>query len=61
MDRFREQFGEERLAETIEKHRNEPAEIIIDRVVEAVGIHADGEAQADDLTIAVIKRSGTPS
>ncbi len=58
MSSNREQFGEERLARTVEEHRNEPAETIIERIVGQVALHAGGEPQADDLTIAVIKRLG---
>ena len=40
---------------------HEPAEVLIDRVVEDVGLHAAGESQADDLTIAIIKRTEAPT
>ena len=50
------QFGENQLAEVIKKHKNEPAETITNRIIEAVRQHAGAAPQADDLTLVVIKR-----
>jgi serine phosphatase RsbU (regulator of sigma subunit) len=57
MNRERDQFGDDRLAETVMANRNKRAVEIIDNIVAQVEAHADGEAQADDLTIVVIKRT----
>lgn len=50
------QFGEGRLSELIENNRAEPADMITERIVEAVRQHASTAPQADDLTLVVIKR-----
>jgi serine phosphatase RsbU (regulator of sigma subunit) len=50
------QFGEQRLEDVIAMHRNEPAAVLIDRIVEAVRDFAGDAPQADDLTLVVIKR-----
>ena len=59
MSPHRDQYGEERLARTIEEHRSESAEAIIGHIMAAVSEHAAGESQADDLTIAIIKRNSS--
>jgi sigma-B regulation protein RsbU (phosphoserine phosphatase) len=51
------QFGEAALREVLEAHQHQRAEELIDRIVEAVRMHAAGAAQADDLTLVVVKRT----
>ena len=50
------QFGEEELAAVVRQRENEPADRIIDHIVEAVRQHAGDEPQTDDLTLVVVKR-----
>jgi sigma-B regulation protein RsbU (phosphoserine phosphatase) len=52
------QFGEDRLQEVIDGCKDEPAETIIDRIIEAVQEHAGNASQTDDLTLVVVKRVG---
>jgi len=50
------QFGEGRIAEVVSTHRLESASAIIDAIVDAARAHAGSAAQADDMTIVVLKR-----
>ncbi|MBI5021453.1 MAG: SpoIIE family protein phosphatase [Ignavibacteriales bacterium] len=52
-----EMFGEERLEKILSAYKNEPAEKIIESVVDAVKKFAGGRAQSDDITILIIKRN----
>ncbi len=56
MNMRREQFGEHRLIETLSAIRATSASNMVNAVVEQVQNHAGNAPQADDLTIAVIKR-----
>jgi sigma-B regulation protein RsbU (phosphoserine phosphatase) len=58
-DKDEDQFGEKRLDDVLDTCKHEPAEVIIDRIVEAVQNFADGAPQADDLTLIVVKRVGS--
>ncbi len=51
-----EPYGMERLIAVVTEHLGEPAQIIVDRIVEAVNIHAKGAPQLDDITVVVVKR-----
>ena len=53
------EFGEQRLFDTVRDNCKEPADVIIDRVVEAVRLHAGSVPQGDDLTLMVIKRNAS--
>jgi sigma-B regulation protein RsbU (phosphoserine phosphatase) len=50
----RTQFGDERFTRVIEENRNEPVEVVRDRVIEAV--QAWQAVQDDDISIVVIRR-----
>jgi phosphoserine phosphatase RsbU/P len=52
-----EEFGEERLIQTLKRHQNEPAAAIVDRVNADVAEFAAGAPQADDITLVIAKRS----
>jgi sigma-B regulation protein RsbU (phosphoserine phosphatase) len=54
-----EQFGERRLEHVIRSCIAEPAEVIIDKIVDAVKVYAGDAPQADDLTLVVMKRAAT--
>lgn len=56
MNRSREQFGEQRLIETLSSIRTRSASEMVASVVEQVQNHAGTAPQGDDLTIVVIKR-----
>lgn len=49
-----EEFGEERLIESIRKHRSKPAEEIQESIIQDVLAFSDGK-QYDDITLIVIK------
>ncbi len=57
MDGDGRQLGMEALAERIRAHRILGAREMIDRMHADVKAHADGQAQGDDLTAVIIKRS----
>ena len=50
------QFGEEKLVETIAANRDQPARIITERIIDSVRQFAATAPQADDLTLVVMKR-----
>ena len=52
-----ELFGEERLATLAFAHRGHSARAVLDAVLEAVHAFANGAAQADDITIVVVRRN----
>ncbi len=51
-----EEFGDERLAELLARHKAEPAEAIAAAIDAAVHTWAAGESQYDDFTLIVIRR-----
>lgn len=51
-----DQFGEERLAKIIAKHKDESALAITNCIIDEVKRHAGSAPQADDLTLVVVKR-----
>ena len=51
-----EQFAEERVAEVVRAHSGEPMARLTDRLVTALDAFAQGVAQADDMTIVLLKR-----
>ncbi len=55
MNRRQEEFGAERLLKAMENASELGPEGLIDRVSHAVARFADGESQADDLTMLVLK------
>ena len=50
------EFGEDRLAELAETHRDDSAAELIERIIKAVGDHSGSHPQADDMTMVVIRR-----
>jgi sigma-B regulation protein RsbU (phosphoserine phosphatase) len=52
------QFTESGIEETLRQHRNEPAQVIAERMIEAVRKHANGYPQSDDVTMLIVKRTG---
>jgi phosphoserine phosphatase RsbU/P len=51
------QFGEERLAQVIQQHREESASGLLESIIKEVKAFAGGMAQADDMTLVVVKRN----
>jgi phosphoserine phosphatase len=51
-----EQFGLERLRESLKRHVKLPAKTMIEAVAMDVALFAGGEPQQDDLTMVIIKR-----
>jgi serine phosphatase RsbU (regulator of sigma subunit) len=50
-------YGEERLVAEIKAHGDEAAGMLVDRICRSVTLFADGAAQSDDITLAVLARS----
>ena len=50
-----EEFGEERLMDYLQKHRNDPVQEIIDGLVEEVRSFCGSRAQSDDITLVIIR------
>lgn len=51
-----EEFGEERLESVVLAYRHEPAQMLVDRIMEAVMAFAGGQGVFDDETLVVVKR-----
>jgi sigma-B regulation protein RsbU (phosphoserine phosphatase) len=56
MNEREEEFGEQRLAQTIHEYIAEPAESIIDHILGNVRKHSATLPQLDDMTLLVIRR-----
>ncbi len=56
VNEFDHPFGEERFVACVRDAAAEPAEAIMQRVIEAVRAHEQGADRIDDLTIIVVKR-----
>jgi sigma-B regulation protein RsbU (phosphoserine phosphatase) len=52
-----EQFSETRVAEILQQYHNESANVIAERMIDAVRTHANGYPQSDDLTMLIVKRT----
>jgi sigma-B regulation protein RsbU (phosphoserine phosphatase) len=52
-----EEFGEERLAELLNEHREAPAEETIKTVLEAVSTWTKGAPAEDDVTLVIVRRT----
>jgi len=51
-----EQFGVDRLFDIVTRHADEPADTIIQRMVESLNAFTGGTPQADDLTAVLVRR-----
>jgi phosphoserine phosphatase RsbU/P len=51
-----DEFGEERLIDTLKAHRTEPATAIVEAVTRALAEFTAGAPQADDITLVVARR-----
>jgi serine phosphatase RsbU (regulator of sigma subunit) len=56
MDSRRHLFSEERLIEVLRRYHHLPPDQIIERILEAVIKFSNGAAQADDITLVILKR-----
>ncbi len=53
-----EEFGEDRLAELVRSHSEEPAEAIVKMVIDEVAQFTEGAPAADDITVVIARRVG---
>ena len=51
-------YGMDNLIALVQEHKNEPAVILVEKIVEAVNAHAGEAPQMDDVTIVVVRRNG---
>jgi len=56
-----EMFGEERLLQVVRSHAAQPVQIIEAEILEAVREYMQGEEQADDLTVLIVRYVGKPA
>jgi len=56
-DRYGVQFGESQLADVLQSKANAPIEDILTSIEQAVDLHLDGEANADDFTLCLVRYS----
>ena len=56
MNKEREQFGYERIRDSVRRHAHDSSEVIIESLFQAIEDHAAGADQFDDTTIVVIKK-----
>jgi len=57
IDAAEREFGEQRLVEVVNEHRNHSAAVILDALFDAVGRHQFDQPQFDDTTAVIIKRT----
>ena len=55
---YGEDFGAERLAEVVMRHRDAKAEVIVEKVLEAVRHWDTSDEQADDMTLMIVRGLG---
>jgi len=56
MNLLEEEFGEERLIETIQSNLNLGAKELVEKIIDNVKTHSKNAEQSDDITIMVVKR-----
>lgn len=56
MNEAEEEFGEEKLLEIVERHREDSANALIEKIIAAVNLHTGDGSQHDDMTIILLKR-----
>ena len=56
MNAQHEEFGEERLIETVRKYRDATAHELIEKIMQAVKQHAGNTPQSDDMTLMALRR-----
>jgi len=59
MNKNYEEFGEEKLTELVHQNIELSAKALIEKVIQAVKVHAADQSQFDDMTISIIKRVST--
>jgi sigma-B regulation protein RsbU (phosphoserine phosphatase) len=59
MDRTEEQFGREKIVETLAAHRGETAAQVSSALLNAVNAFSAGTPQSDDQTLLVVRRNAT--
>lgn len=58
-DRQGRPFGEQRLCDVAQAHLAEPANLVVESILDAVRAHAGGHGQSDDMTVVVVRRECT--
>ena len=53
-----DEFGEARMVEVLKRYHQEPADVVLDKLIEAVKVFAHGAEQYDDVTALVVKYTG---
>ena len=53
-----EEFGEERMVEVLERYHQEPATVVLEKLIDAVKAFAHGAEQYDDVTALIVKFTG---
>ena len=53
------EFGEARFRATVQSLRDAPVGVIVEGILAAVGTHAGGAPQFDDITLVVVRATGT--
>lgn len=56
VNEFESPFGEDRLMRAVEANAGASADVLMQKIVEAVHTHEQGAARIDDLTIVILKR-----
>jgi serine phosphatase RsbU (regulator of sigma subunit) len=55
-----EEFGEARMVDVLKHYSNQPAKVILEKLIAAVQAFAHGAEQYDDVTALVVKYTGAP-
>jgi sigma-B regulation protein RsbU (phosphoserine phosphatase) len=50
-----EEFGDERLASYVKKHRDDPTQKILDGIIDEIRSFSNSAPQSDDITLIVVR------
>ena len=53
-----EEFGEERMVEVMKQYHDQPAKVVLEKLIDAVKTFAHGAEQYDDVTALVVRYTG---
>ena len=56
---MREFFGDDRVKSLVAQHAGGPAEILLQKIVDDVKLYSKGIPQSDDITVLVVKATGS--
>ena len=56
MNEYKEEFGDEKLKQIVQRNGNVSAKVIIKKIITVVNAHFGNMPQNDDMTLVILKR-----